>query len=187
MAYVDLSKCNQPDRYVIYPEYPSHAETNCKFYKKYFGYEFQAWNAYEAFQKAKSLQEKCEQAQSAAGIELCDMDPCFVENLYRIESDGDDALEKIEPSFVFEVRKINKENVEGVKRFQLNDYDYCCPKVRKNAIIYDFSDDDLNDDYGDGRVIFDGREYTAVSLNLTGDPENDDWEFLGYVDSSDLI
>ena len=156
MAYVDLSKCNLPNKYVVYPERPAH-------------HEFTAWNDYEAFQKAKKL---------------CDSDPSFTDNLYRITAD--DRFEKVKPSPVFKVTRINAENTEGINTFQLNDYDFCCPKVRKNAVIYDFSDDDLDENYLDGRAVYEGREYTAVSLDLTEDPDDEEWEFLGYVDSHDV-
>ena len=90
------------------------------------------------------------------------------------------------------VKKINEEKVaHGVTRFQLDSYENLVPEIKKGVWLYDFEydidqNDVLDNDYGDGRVKYDGREYTAVSLNLTGDPENDDWEFLGYVDSFDL-
>lgn len=91
-----------------------------------------------------------------------------------------------------QVKKINKEKVApGVTRFQLDSYEHLCPAIEEKAWLYDFvydidNNDVLDNDYGDGRVAYEGRDYTAVSLNLTGDPENDDWEFLGYVDNSDL-
>lgn len=53
------------------------------------------------------------------------------------------------------------------------------PPVREYADIYDFDPEDLDADCGDGRVVYDGDYYTAVSITI--DLENEEFVFIGYV------
>lgn len=72
---------------------PIYAQTNIDYYTKYDGVKFLAPNDTAAFEIAETLQNECENFQTSDGVELCDLDPCFTNNLYRFTSD---KWEKVE-------------------------------------------------------------------------------------------
>ena len=57
------------------------------------------------------------------------------------------------------------------------------PRVRDNTIIYQFSDEEIEKDYGDGRILVDSTDYQAAYIKI----DEEHFNFIGYVENSDIV